>query len=143
MKILKAGALYFALVFGAGFVLGTIRTLWAVPRYGPRTAELMEMPVMFVVSLLAARWIVQRLFVLPTLFARVTMGGMALALLLAAEFGLVLWLRGLSIEEYFANRDPVSGTVYYAMLLVFAFMPVVVSRNGPQPSRLFKTTPAA
>jgi hypothetical protein len=31
MPILKAGVLYFALVFGAGFVLGTIRTLWIVP----------------------------------------------------------------------------------------------------------------
>ena len=143
MKILKAGILYFALVFGAGFVLGTVRTLWVVPRFGPRTAELMEMPVMFVVSILAARWIVQRLFVPPMLFARVTMGGMALALLLLAEFSLVLWLRSLSIEEYFANRDPVSGTVYYVMLLVFALIPVVVSRNTPQASRLFKTTPAA
>ena len=31
MLILKAGLVYFALVFGAGFVLGTIRTLWIVP----------------------------------------------------------------------------------------------------------------
>ena len=28
MQILKAGTLYFALVFGAGFLLGTIRVLW-------------------------------------------------------------------------------------------------------------------
>ena len=27
-QILKAGALYFAIVFGAGFVFGTIRTIW-------------------------------------------------------------------------------------------------------------------
>ena len=143
LKILKAGALYFALIFGAGFVLGTIRTFWAVPRFGSRTAELLEMPGIFVVNILTARWIVKRLFVPPTLFARLTMGGVALALLLVAEFSLVLWLRGLSLEEYFANRDPVSGTVYYVMLLVFALMPVVVSRNGPQTSRRFKTTPAA
>lgn len=45
MQILKAGALYFALAFGAGFVLGTIRVLWAVPRFGERTAELMETPI--------------------------------------------------------------------------------------------------
>ena len=31
LPILKAGVLYFVLVFGAGFVLGTIRTLWIVP----------------------------------------------------------------------------------------------------------------
>ena len=61
MQILKAGALYFALVFGAGFVLGAIRILWIVPRFGTRIAELMETPIMFVVTILAARWIVRRL----------------------------------------------------------------------------------
>ena len=63
MQILKAGALYFALVFGAGFVLGTIRTLWVVPRLGMRVAELMETPIMLVVTIAAARWIVHRLVV--------------------------------------------------------------------------------
>ena len=51
MPILKAGVLYFALVFGAGFVLGTVRTIWVVPRVGTRTAELMETPIMLVVTL--------------------------------------------------------------------------------------------
>ena len=46
MQVVKAGAIYFALVFGAGFVLGTIRTLWVVRRFGTRMAELMEMPIM-------------------------------------------------------------------------------------------------
>jgi len=45
------------------------------------------------------------------------MGCVALGLLLAAEFTLVLWLRGLSISEYLASRDPVSGTVYYVYKL--------------------------
>ena len=40
MRIVKAGVLYFAIVFGAGFALGPIRILWAVPRYGTRVAEL-------------------------------------------------------------------------------------------------------
>jgi hypothetical protein len=58
MQVVKAGAVYFALVFGAGFVLGTIRTLWVVPRFGTRMAELMEMPIMLAVTIVAARWTV-------------------------------------------------------------------------------------
>jgi hypothetical protein len=60
VPILKAGVLYFALVFGAGFVLGTIRTLWIVPRLGTRMAELMETPIMLMITILVARWTVRR-----------------------------------------------------------------------------------
>lgn len=42
MRVLKAAATYFGWVFGAGFLLGTIRVLWVVPRFGTRTAELLE-----------------------------------------------------------------------------------------------------
>jgi len=126
MQILKAGALYFAFVFGAGFVLVTIRTLWIVPRLGTRMAELMETPIMLVITILAARWTVRRLAVSLTPSRRLGMGFVALGLLLVAEFTLVIWLRGLSISEYFASRDPVSGTVYYLMLGVFAIMPLLV-----------------
>jgi hypothetical protein len=129
MQALKAGALYFALVFGTGFVLGLIRVLWLAPRFGTRIAELMEMSVMLVVIIVAARWVIRRLGVPPATSSRLGMGGAALALLLVAEFSLVLWLRGLSIGEYFAGRDPVSGTVYYVMLGVFATVPLLVTRT--------------
>ncbi len=125
---LKPGALYFALVFGAGFALGVLRVLWLVPLVGERWAELMEMPVMLVVIALAARWIVRR-FVPASAAQRLAIGVFALALLLSAEFTLVLGLRGLTLGEYFATRDPVSGTVYYVMLGVFAVMPLLVARR--------------
>jgi hypothetical protein len=128
MQILKAGVLYFALVFGAGFVLGPIRIMWIVPRFGTRMAELMETPIMFVVIIIAARWIVRRLAVPSMPSSRLGVGFVALGLLLVAEFTLVLWLRGLSISEYLATRDPVSGTVYYVMLGVFTIMPLLVAR---------------
>jgi hypothetical protein len=101
MRIVKAGVLYFALVFGAGFVLGTIRTLWIVPVLGARTAELLETPIMCI----------------------------GLLLMLFGEFTLVLWLRGLSIRQYLATRSPVAGSVYYIMLGVFVLMPLVVARR--------------
>jgi type IV secretory pathway TrbD component len=77
----------------------------------------------------AARWIVRRLAVPPTLSKRLSMGGIALGLMLIAEFTLVLWLRGLSIREYLAGRDPVAATVYYGLLGVFAVMPLLVART--------------
>jgi len=127
--VLKAGAIYFALVFGAGFVLGPVRILWIVPRFGTRMAELMETPIMLLVIIASARWIVGRLAVPLKAFSRLGMGCVALSLLLVAEFTVVLWLRGISVREYFASRDPVSGTVYYATLAVFAVIPLFAGRR--------------
>lgn len=125
----KAGALYFALVFAAGFALGTVRTLVVVPRLGARTAELLEAPLMVGVSIVAAGWVVRRLAVPPVWTSRLGLGVIALALMLLAEFFFVLWLRGLSLREYFATRDPVSGAAYYAALALFALMPMLVRRK--------------
>ena len=55
------------------------------------------------------------------------MSCIALGLLLVAENSLVLWLQGLSIREFLATRDPVSGTVYCLMLGVFAVMALLVA----------------
>jgi len=129
MQILKAGVLYFAFVFGAGFVLGAIRTLWVVPRIGTRKGELVEMPLMLVVTIVAARWIVLHFAVSSEALVRLGVGGIALGLMLVAEFGLALWVRGSSITQYLATRDPVSGTVYY-ILGVFAIMLLLVVRAG-------------
>ena len=129
MQVLKAGVLYFALVFGAGFVLGPVRILWIVPRFGTRMAELMETPIMLVVIIASARWIVRHLAVSSTTSSRLGMGCVALILLLVAEFTVVLWLRGMSMSEYFASRDPVSGTVYFATLALFAAMPLFEGRR--------------
>lgn len=129
MRTLKAGVLYFALVFSAGFVLGVPRVLWLVPRLGTRTAELMESPIMLVVIFLAAGWVVRRLSLPPTVAARLGPGLVALGLLLAAEFTVVLKIQRLTLAQYIAGRDPVSGTVYVLMLMVFAVMPLLVAKR--------------
>jgi hypothetical protein len=129
IETLKAGMLCFAVVFGAGFVLGPIRILWAAPRFGPRLAELMEMPIMLVVVVVAARSIVRRLAVPAAPARRLGMGSVALTLLLTAEFTPVLRLRGLSIPEYVAGLDPVSGPVYAGTLCALVVMPLLVARD--------------
>lgn len=90
----------------------------------------MEMPLMFLVIVLAARWTVKRLAVSPAPVARLGMGAVALALLLMAEVTLTIWLRGLSIHEYLATRDPVAGTLYYLMLGVFAIFPLLMTTRS-------------
>ena len=131
MQTLKAGELYFGIVFGAGFALGTIRVVWVVPAFGTRVAELLESPIMLVVVIFAARWVVRRFSLPPTLAARLGAGFLALGFLLAAELTMVLGIRRLTLAEYIAGRDPVAGTVYVLLLLVFAVMPLLVSRHGP------------
>jgi hypothetical protein len=128
-KVLKAGVVYFALVFGAGFVLGPIRIMWLVPRVGTRLAELIEMPLMLGVVVFAARWVVRKFAVLQRPADRLGMGCIALFLLLTAEFGFVLRLRGLSMREYFTTMDPVSGTVFFVMQGIFAIMPLIVGQT--------------
>jgi hypothetical protein len=129
-KILKAGALYFAVVFATGFLLGAIRTLWIVPSFGTRRAELMEAPIMFATIVLASRWVVRRLALRPSFPGRLAVGLVALGLLLLAEFTFVLWIRGLTIAEYLAGRDPVAGTVYVVLLAAFALMPSLGVRRS-------------
>jgi len=127
-RTIKAGIAYFALVFGAGFVLGSIRVPFLVPRLGERAAELVEMPFMFVVILVSARFIIRRFSLPANALPRLGAGSLALGLLVAAEVLLAVALQDRSLGEYVASRDPVSGMVYLAMLALYALMPLVLAR---------------
>lgn len=124
--VLRVGAVYFALVFAVGFALGVIRTSWVLPAVGERAAELLEAPFMLFAVVAAARALVHRHRELNHRGQWLAAGALALVLLLAVEFTVVLWLRGLAIPEYFAARDPVAATVYYLLLGIFAVMPMLV-----------------
>jgi hypothetical protein len=65
----------------------------------------------------------------PPLFGPLGVGLVALSLLLAAEFTVVLRLRGLTIQEYVASRDPVAGAAYVVALGLFAIMPLLFARG--------------
>ena len=128
-RILKAALVYFFVVFGVGFLLGPIRILLVVPRLGERMAELLEAPLMLLVIILAANWIVFK-FQLPMRpIYRLGAGAIAFILGLLFEFGVVLKLRELTLTEYFASRDLVAAAVYYVTLVLFALMPLLVRRK--------------
>ena len=125
--IIKAAVVYFAIVFGAGFVLGPLRILFIVPRFGARIAELIETPIMLLVIVFAAKWVVHKFRLAGS---AMTVGILALVFMIAFEFTLVLWLRGIALTEYFRQRDPVAGVVYYSMLIVFAVMPLLITNRA-------------
>ena len=126
MPIFRPALTYFAIVFAVGFVLGIVRVGWLVPRLGARAAELIEMPLMLLTCYYAARWVVRRFQVPPLPAARLAVGFIALACLLAVEFTVVIWMQGISVREAIAGRDPVSGMVYALSLMLFALMPLLI-----------------
>lgn len=128
LKIFTLSLKYFAIVFITGFVLGTVRVLFVLDLLGERCAELIEMPIMIAVTVLAAKYLVNKYKPYLSLRSSFAMGMIALIILLTFEFTLVLALRNMSVHEYIASRDPVSGSAYVISLVLYAVMPMLAFR---------------
>ena len=127
MRTLKAGLVYFLLMFAFGWVLGPIRELWAVPQFGRMTALLVEAVILLITMIVAARWVMGRSNVHPNLGSTIPMGLVALGILAPAEIAGVLWVRGLSLQEYLASFVTTPGVISAVMFLLFAAMPSLVT----------------
>jgi hypothetical protein len=127
MRTFKAGAIYFLLVFALGWVLGPIRELWAVPQFGRLMALLFEAVIMLIAMIVSSRWVMQRFDVHPTLGSTIRMGVVALGILAPAEIAGVLWVRGLSLQEYLTSFMTAPGIISLVMFLLFAVMPSLVT----------------
>ena len=128
-RLVTAAVTYFLLVFAAGFLLGVLRVSWLVPAMGVRYAELVELPVMLLVSYFAAGFVVRRWSMPYAVPRRLVVGLLALLLLLAVEFTVVLQLRGMTVNDWLTHRDAVSGAAYYLSLLIYGAMPLLVRRT--------------
>lgn len=124
MNAIAAGAAYFAIVFAAGFVLGTVRTLLLAPAVGPVAAVAMELPVMLGLAWIACGRLVRR-FAIPSGWpARLVMGGVAFALLMAAEAALAILAFGQSPAAYLAGLTTQAGLLGLAGQVAFALIPL-------------------
>jgi hypothetical protein len=130
MRALKAGAIYFLLVFAVGWILGPIRELWAMPHFGRVAAMLSEAVIMLIAIIVAARWVIRRFDVPRTLPATISMGLIAIGLLFPAEIVGVVWVRGLSLQDYLASFASGPGVVSLLMFLLLAAMPTLVTGAG-------------
>lgn len=131
---MKAGLIYFALVFALGFLLGTLRTLFVpdMPGRGRLLGVLIELPIMLAASWLLCRFVVRRLAVPPTPGARLVMGGVAFALLILAEMlvGVLLFER--TPRAHFALYSEASYALGLVAQIVFALMPLLRLRLDRQ-----------
>lgn len=127
---LKAGFFYFLWVFGLGFVLGTIRTLFMAPLAGDLISVLIELPVILTFAWILCARLIKRFEVSKDLASRASMGAIALALLMCAELALSLWLSGNSIAQYFEHFRTAHGAIGLAGQIAFAAFPVLQLRPG-------------
>jgi hypothetical protein len=125
----RAGTVYFAIVFAAGFVLGAARVLVIAPLIGELGAVIVELPIMLAVSWIVCGSLVERFRVPPDRRARLTMGAVAFALLMAAEFALSVWAFGRSVGDYAESFRTWAGVVGLAGQLAFAALPLLRMRN--------------
>ncbi len=122
---IKAALAYFAIIFGAGFVLGTARVLLLVPRIGHLSAVMVELPVMLLASWLVCRAIVKRWRVPPEAGSRILMGLAAFLLLMTAEYILAVALFGRGPEAFFSDFRTAPGALGLAGQLLFGLWPLV------------------
>jgi hypothetical protein len=125
MRAVAAGALYFAVIFALGFILGTIRVLLIAPRLGEAGAVLVELPIMLMASWIACGWVLRRLRVGLGFETRLTMGGVAFALLMLAEVGVSVFAFGRTPAEHLATYRSASALLGLAAQLIFAAMPLL------------------
>jgi hypothetical protein len=126
-RVVPAALAYFVAVFAVGFVLGVVREGIVRPRFGTLGAIAMEAPAMLLACWWAARWLVGR-FGVAAMGARWRMGALAFGLLMVAELGGSLVLRGMAPGAWLAHFATAPGALSLALFLAFAVMPVLVRK---------------
>jgi hypothetical protein len=122
MRVMRAAAVYWAMIFALGFVLGTARVLWIAPAIGLVPATALELPVMLGASWLAAGWLVRRFALAPGREA-LAAGCAAFALLMAAECALAAGLSGESPAQWLTGLAAPHALLGLAGQVVFALLP--------------------
>ena len=126
----RAGLFYFAIIFACGFLLGTVRTLLLLPAFGPLVAVALELPVMLGLAWIVAGRLTRGRAALADAAARLSMGGIALALLMVAEFALAIAGVGQAPSAYAASLLTPHGLLGFAGQALFGLLPWLRRKSG-------------
>jgi ABC-type transport system involved in cytochrome bd biosynthesis fused ATPase/permease subunit len=125
LRSVKAAIGYVAIVFGVGFLLGTLRVLVVAPQLGELLAVLIELPLMLATSWLVCGWIIHRFSLPGALSPRLVMGGVAFALLMMAEIGVSVFAFGRTVAQHFEAYLTAASLLGLLSQIAFALFPVL------------------
>ena len=125
IRAAAAGAVYFLILFSAGFVLGTLRVLAIAPRLGDIAAVLLELPLMLAASWLVCRYLIRRMTIAADPAPRLLMGLTGFALLILAEIALGWFGFGRSLELQMAALGQPAGLIGLAGQIAFGAIPLL------------------
>ena len=129
-----AGLAYFAIVFPIAFMFGIFRTLVVAPAIGKLAGVVIELPFLLAVSWMAALWLICRFKVPDSLAARLTMGGVAFAVLMVAEACFSVFVFGQPLKQYLEAYQGAAEQLGLAGQIVFAILPSMqLLRTRPTP----------
>jgi len=128
LRMLSAGAAYFAAVFVAAFALGAVRTFWLTPHLGETWAVATEAPLLVGAMYLAARYVLPLPRPPTSPAALLAIGLFALALQQVAEFGLIL-AAGETVQSHFDYLRTAPGFIYLGTLCLFMALPLMLWRG--------------
>lgn len=134
-RAVLAGLAYFAIVFAAGFALGTIRVVLLIPRIGATAAVLIELPVILTVSWIACSWLVTTFDVPHQSGPRLLMGGAAFLTLMCAELGLSVLAFGRTVPDHLDQYHTIHGLLGLGGQVMFGFFPLMHIRYGDTAKR--------
>ena len=128
-RVVEAGVAYFAIVFAAGFALGTVRVLLLAPRFGELLPVLLELPLMLGISWLACGWVLVRFQIPQRIPLRLSVGVVAFGLLMLSELMLSTAVFGRSLSDHIHELATPHGLVGLGGQVLFGLMPLVSARK--------------
>jgi hypothetical protein len=137
---LPAGVTFGTLLFGAGFVAGTVRTLFVTPYLGHARAVALEVPFMLAAGWMLSAWLIrnraQQKSMPDGLSDRMALSALAFASLMSLEIALGIVLEPRSVGEVSAillspaNRTGLLAQVLVCLFPVFQLKPDATSRRA-------------
>lgn len=125
-RIFPAAIAFFAIVFGAGFALGAVRILLLQPYLGVNASRLVELPLMIIISYLAAQFITRRMG--PATRGQWLRAGLiAFILLMIAEFILGAYIFRTPMRAMLADMLTFTGALSLLAQSLIILLPALAA----------------